>query len=450
MKTHGYLPNTEADRKTMMDSLGIRDVAELFADIPGAVRLQRGLNLPPAWSEIELNRNFAAMAGKNANLEEYVSFLGAGAYQHYIPAVVDAIVSRSEFYTAYTPYQPEISQGVLQAIFEYQTMVCELTGMEVSNASMYDGPSAMAEAGIMACAATRRSKLLVSRAVHPEYRQVLQTYAYGQDIEVEEIGTENGLTSLADLEARLGDDIAGVLVQYPNFFGSIEDIRSISELVHKRKALFVVAANPIALGVLEAPGAFGADIVVAEGQPLGNPLSFGGPFLGMLATTKDLIRRVPGRVVGQTKDLDGRRAFVLTLQAREQHIRREKASSNICSNQALNALAATVYLAYVGKQGLQEVAKLNLQKAHYALRKLTGVQGVEPLFQAPFFNEFAVKLNGRSPAEINRKLLDSRIIGGYDLGRAYPEYQDGMLLAVTELRTKEEIDLLAERLEAIV
>ncbi|MFC4769130.1 aminomethyl-transferring glycine dehydrogenase subunit GcvPA [Effusibacillus consociatus] len=449
MKKHSYIPNTEADRKTMLDSLGLQNVEDLFSDIPESVRLKRELNLPPAWSEIELNRNFAAMANKNANLEEYVSFLGAGAYQHYIPSVVDAIISRSEFYTAYTPYQPEISQGILQAIFEYQTMVCELTGMDVSNASMYDGPSAMAEAGIMACAATRRSKLLISRGVHPEYREVVKTYAYGQNIEVEEIALEDGRTSLQDLEAKLGSDIAGVLVQYPNFFGSIEDIKAISELSHQHKALFVTAVNPIAMGILEAPGAFGADIVVAEGQSLGNPVAFGGPYLGMLATTKELVRRVPGRVVGQTADLDGRRAFVLTLQAREQHIRREKASSNICSNQALNALAATVYLTYMGKQGLQDVAKLNLQKAHYAHKKLSGIKGIEPLFQAPFFNEFAVKLNG-NPANVNKKLLDAKIIGGYDLGRSYPEYTGGMLFAVTELRTKEEIDLLAERLEAIV
>jgi glycine dehydrogenase subunit 1 len=449
LKKHGYIPNTEAERQSILDSLGIKQVEELFSDIPESVRLKRELDLPAAWSEIELNRNFAEMAGKNANLEEYVSFLGAGAYQHYIPSVVDAIISRSEFYTAYTPYQPEISQGILQAIFEYQSMVCELTGLDVSNASMYDGPSAMAEAGIIACAATRRSKLLVSRAVHPEYRQVIKTYAYGQHIEVEEIAIEDGVTSVKDLEAKLGDNIAGVLVQYPNFFGSIEDIKNLAELAHQHKALFVAAVNPIAMGILEAPGTFGADIVVAEGQSLGNTISFGGPYLGMMATSKELVRRIPGRVVGQTKDLDGRRAFVLTLQAREQHIRREKATSNICSNQALNALAATVYLSYMGKQGLQEVAKQNLQKAHYAQRSLTSVKGVKQLFNAPFFNEFAIQLTG-DPAEINRKLMESNIIGGFDLGRAYPEYAGSMLLAVTELRTKAEIDKLAERLEEIL
>lgn len=449
MKKHGYIPNTEAERQKMLDFLGISSVEELFSDIPESVRLKRELKLPAAWSELELDRNFSKLAGKNANLNDNASFLGAGAYQHYIPSVVDALISRSEFYTAYTPYQPEISQGILQAIFEYQTMVCELAGLDVSNASMYDGQSAMAEAGLMACAATRRSKLLISSAVHPEYRQVVKTYAKGQHIEVEEIVFENGVTSLKDLEAKLGDDIAGVLVQYPNFFGSIEDIKSISELTHQHKAIFVTAVNPIAMGILEAPGNFGVDIVVSEGQSLGNPIAYGGPYLGMLATTKELVRRIPGRVVGQTVDHDGRRSFVLTLQAREQHIRREKATSNICSNQALNALAATIYLSYMGKQGLQDVAKQNLQKAHYAQKKLAGVKGVEPLFQAPFFNEFAIKLAGNQ-TEINRKLLKHNIVGGYDLGRSYPELKGGMLLAVTELRTKEEIDALAERLEEIL
>jgi glycine dehydrogenase subunit 1 len=449
VKSFSYIPNTEQDRKRMLDFLGIESVDELFADIPSSIRFNRELNIPAAWSEVELNRNMARLAGKNANVDEYISFLGAGAYQHHIPAVVDAIISRSEFYTAYTPYQPEISQGNLQAIFEFQTMICELTGMDVSNASMYDGPTAMAEAGIMACSATRRSKLLVSRAVHPEYRAVLNTYAYGQKIEVVEVDIENGLTDTKDFEAKLSDDVAGVIVQYPNFFGSIEDIQTYAELAHAKKALFIAVVNPIALGILEAPGALGADIVVGEGQSLGNPLSFGGPYLGFLATRTEHVRRIPGRVVGQTKDLDGRRAFVLTLQAREQHIRREKASSNICSNQALNAIAATVYMAYMGKEGFQEVAKLNLQKAHYAQKRLASVKGVEPLFSAPFFNEFALKLPVE-PKTVNKELLAAGIIGGYDLGRDYPEYKDAMLFAVTEVRTKNDIDMLAERLEEMI
>ncbi|GED13491.1 aminomethyl-transferring glycine dehydrogenase subunit GcvPA [Aneurinibacillus migulanus] len=448
-KNHGYIPNTEIERGHMFEFLGIRNIESLFLNIPESARLKRDLALPPAWSEIELNKKLKAMAAKNADLEQYISFLGAGAYEHYIPAIVDSIISRSEFYTAYTPYQPEISQGLLQAIFEYQTMICELTGMDVSNASMYDGPTAMAEAGIMACVATGRSKLLVSRAVHPEYRDVLKTYACGKNIQIEEVIIEDGLTAIENLESKLADDVAAVIVQYPNFFGGIEDIKNASELVHKYKALFITVVNPIALGILEAPGECGADIVVAEGQPLGNPISFGGPHLGILATTNALMRRMPGRIIGQTKDMDGRRAFVLTLQAREQHIRREKATSNICSNQALSALAATVFLSYMGKQGLQDIAKLNVQKAHYAYQKLIEIPGIQPLFHAPFFNEFAVRLD-KNVGQINRRLLQSKIIGGFDVGRAYAEYKDSMLLTVTELRTKEEIDLLVQELGAIV
>jgi glycine dehydrogenase subunit 1 len=444
-----YLPNTEADRKAMLDTLGVDSVEALFSDIPEKARFQGELNLPKRLSEMELNRYFNQLAGKNDNLEDNLNFLGAGAYQHYIPSVVDAIISRSEFFTAYTPYQPEISQGVLQAIFEYQTIVCELTGMEVSNASLYDGPTAYGEAAYMACAATRRNKVLVARSVNPEYREVLKTYAYGQNIEVEEVAIENGLVDLNDLTSKLDDTIAGVFVQYPNFFGSIEDLRKLADLAHAQKALFVVSVNPVAMGLLEAPGACGADIVVGEGQALGNPISFGGPYLGLLATTKEQMRRIPGRVVGQTTDLDGRRAFVLTLQAREQHIRREKATSNICSNQALNALAATVYVSYMGKQGMQEVAKQNLQKAHYAQKRLAALPQVKALFTAPFFNEFAIQLDA-DITYVNRQLLEAGIVGGYDLGQTYPEYKNCMLLAVTELRTKEDIDLLVERLEAIL
>jgi glycine dehydrogenase subunit 1 len=446
---YGYIPTTEAERKKMLEFLGVNSVEDLFADIPEKARFKGELNIPKKLSEQELTRYFNRLAAKNKNLDEYVSFLGAGAYQHFSPAVVDAIISRSEFFTAYTPYQPEISQGVLQAIFEYQTIVCELTGMDVSNASLYDGQTAMGEAAFMACAATRRSKVLVARSVNPDYRAVLKTYAYGQNIEVVEVGFANGLIDLNDLEAKLDETVAGVFVQYPNFFGGIEDLAKIGEMAHEKKALFVVAVNPIAMGLLEAPGAFGADIVVGEGQALGVPTSFGGPYLGMLATTKDHVRRIPGRVVGETRDLDGRRAFVLTLQAREQHIRREKASSNICSNQALVALAATVFVSYMGKQGMQELAKQNLHKAHYAFQRLTALEKVQPLFDVPFFNEFAIKLEA-DVKTVNEKLLDAGIIGGYDLGLTYPELKGGMLVAVTEMRSKEEIDLFAERLEAIL
>lgn len=449
MNKFSYIPNTEEDRKSMLDFLGANSVEALFADIPEKARFQGELNIPARLSEMELTRYFNQLASKNFNLEEYTSFLGAGAYQHFQPSVVDAIISRSEFFTAYTPYQPEISQGVLQAIFEYQTIVCELTGMDVSNASLYDGATALGEAGFMACSATRRNKLLVARSVNPDYREVLKTYSYGQNIEVVEVGINNGVIDVSDLASKLDDTVAGVLVQYPNFFGSIEDLRKIGEMVHEKKATFIVSVNPVAMGLLESPGACGADIVVGEGQALGNSISYGGPYLGMLATTKEHIRRIPGRVVGETKDLDGRRAFVLTLQAREQHIRREKASSNICSNQALNALAATVYTSYMGKQGMQDLAKLNLQKAHYAFKRLTALPKVQPLFSTPFFNEFAIKIEG-DVEEVNKKLLEHKIIGGYDLGATYPELAGGLLLAVTEMRTKEDIDNLVERLEAIL
>ncbi|MGZ4111321.1 MAG: aminomethyl-transferring glycine dehydrogenase subunit GcvPA [Tumebacillaceae bacterium] len=450
MNKFSYIPHTEADRKKMLDSLGINSVEELFSDIPEKARFKRELDIPEKLSELELNRYFGKLAAKNVNLEDSISFLGAGAYQHYIPSVVDSIISRSEFFTAYTPYQPEISQGVLQAIFEYQTIMCELTGMEVANASMYDGPTAFGESSYMVCAATRRTKVLVARSVNPEYRAVLETYSYGQNITVEEVAVDNGLIDIADLQAKLDDTVAGVFVQYPNFFGGIEDLKKIGEMAHAQKALFVVSVNPISMGLLEAPGKLGADIVVGEGQALGNNISYGGPYLGILATTKEQMRRIPGRIVGQTTDIDGRRAFVLTLQAREQHIRREKATSNICSNQALNALAATVYASYMGKQGFQDVAKLNLQKAHYAYNKLTSLSKVQPLFNnVPFFNEFAIKIDG-DVAEVNRKLVEHGIIGGFDLGERYPEYAGGLLIAVTELRTKEDIDLFAERLEEIL
>jgi glycine dehydrogenase subunit 1 len=449
LKPFGYLPHTETERKEMLAFLGLQQTEGLFDQIPAEIRLKEPIQIPQAWSELELTRQFGRMAARNKNTEEYVSFLGAGAYEHAIPAVVEAIVGRSEFYTAYTPYQPEISQGILQAIFEYQTMICELTGMEVSNASLYDGPTAMAEAGMMACAATKRTKLLVSRAVHPEYREVLKTYAYGQRLEIVEIGMGDGLTDLDELGDRMGDDIAGCIVQYPNFFGCVEPLEELAALTRHCGALFIAVVNPIAMGILEPPGSFGADIVVAEGQPLGNPLSFGGPYLGILATTRALVRRMPGRIIGQTTDLDGRRAFVLTLQAREQHIRREKATSNVCSNQALNALAATVYLSYMGKQGLCEVARQCMLKTQYAIERLTSIKGVERLFSTAVFHECAFKLPA-SPAAVNKKLLEHGIIGGYELAKDYPRYENSVLLAFTEARTKEEIDTLAERLEAVL
>lgn len=436
-----YIPNTDAQRKEMLAALGLNSVDDLFAHIPPEVRLKRNLNLPEALSEMELTAHLRRISMKNTNLEEYTSFLGAGVYDHFIPSVVGHILSRQEFYTAYTPYQPEISQGTLQAIFEYQTMICELTGMEVANASMYDGATALAEAALMACRVTGRQEILTARSVHPEYREVLSTYARFAGAAVREVDFANGRVDLADLEGKLAGDTAAVIGQTPNFFGVIESLPALSELAHRHGAKFIVVVDPVALALLKPPGEAGADIVVGEGQALGNPLSFGGPYLGFFATTSDLMRRMPGRIVGQTTDQSGKRGFVLTFQTREQHIRREKATSNICSNQALNALAATVYLTILGKKGLREVALQCLQKAHYAYDELLKTGKFTPVFSAPFFKEFAVR-SILPVAELNRRLLGEKIIGGYELGRNYPELADGWLVAVTEKRSKADIDQL--------
>ncbi|MCR6544730.1 aminomethyl-transferring glycine dehydrogenase subunit GcvPA [Dehalobacterium formicoaceticum] len=437
-----YISNTPQQQLGMLNDLGLNSTEDLFQDIPQEVRLKRALNLPSALSEMELVKLMAGKAGKNFNLDDYSCFLGAGAYDHFVPSVIDHILSRQEFYTAYTPYQPEISQGTLQSIFEYQTMICELTGMDVANASMYDGASALAEAGIMACQAVKRSEILVAKTVHPESRVVLNTYAKFRDIKVVEIGYDNGQIDLKDLAEKISPDTAAVVVQSPNFFGIIESLQQISDLAHQNKSLFIVSADPISLALLKSPGELGADIVVGEGQPLGNAISFGGPYLGFFAAKDKLMRKMPGRIVGETKDTFGNRGFVLTIQTREQHIRREKATSNICSNQALNALAATIYLTLLGKEGLKEVAELCLNKAHYAFNQLVATGNFQPLFNAPFFKEFALK--SLTPVEqLNKKLLDEKIIGGYALGKDYPDLTDGWLIAVTEKRTKEEIDLLA-------
>ena len=388
------------------------------------------------------------LAEKNASFDQYASFLGAGAYEHYIPSVVNHVISRSEFYTAYTPYQPEISQGELQAIFEFQSMICELTGMDVANSSMYDGPTALAEAAGVASSVSGKSKVLISRAVHPEARADSATQAKGLGLEVKEIPCHDGVTDLEELEAASDVDTAAVILQSPNFFGNLEDLSRVEPIAHRHKGLLIVSTHPISLGLLKPPGEFGADIVVGDTQPMGIPVQFGGPHCGFFAVTKKLMRKVPGRIVGQTTDEEGVRGFVLTLQAREQHIRREKATSNICSNQALNALASAVWMTALGKVGLQELAKLNLDKAHYARERLSRIDRVEPLFDQPFFNEFALRLN-RPVAEVNRVLFKEGIIGGYDLGRDYPEWAGSMLIAVTDMRTKEEIDELARVLEGL-
>lgn len=447
---HRYLPMTDQDQADMLAAVGAETIEDLFADIPQAVRYNGVLPMSKRLGEPELLKHMRDLSDRNADFDRYTSFLGAGLYDHHIPVVLNHVISRSEFYTAYTPYQPEISQGELQAIFEFQSYICELTGMKVANASMYDGSTALAEAAALASGATKRKKIVISRAVHPEAREIVLTSARGLDLEVVEVGIVNGVTDQDALAAAITEDTAAVLLQSPNFFGCIEDVKSIEPLVHEKKALLVLSVNPLSLGLLESPGVLGADIVVGDAQPLGIPASLGGPTCGFFAVSEPLMRRIPGRIVGQTVDQDGKRGFVLTLQAREQHIRREKATSNICSNQALLALCASVYMSTLGKAGMQEAALLNVRKSHYAADRVAKGSLSLP-FSSPFFNEFAVKLpEGTNVKEINTKLLGAGYIGGYDLGAAYPELQGCMLIAVTERRTKEEIDQFIGELEAIV
>ncbi|MFS8185636.1 aminomethyl-transferring glycine dehydrogenase subunit GcvPA [Rossellomorea marisflavi] len=441
---HRYLPMTDQDQREMLDSIGVDSIDALFEDIPEEVRFKGDYNIKKAKSETELVKELSALAAKNADLRSHASFLGAGVYDHYMPIIVDHVLSRSEFYTAYTPYQPEISQGELQAIFEFQTMICELTGMDVANSSMYDGGTSLAEAAMLSAGQTRRKKVLVSAAVHPESKDVLRSYAKGQYIDVVEVPHKDGVTDLEALENLIGDDVAAVIVQYPNFFGRIEDLQAIEAITHGSKAMFVVSSNPLALGALTPPGKFGADIVIGDAQPFGIPSAFGGPHCGYFAVSKKLMRKVPGRLVGQTVDEDGVRGFVLTLQAREQHIRRDKATSNICSNQALNALAASVAMTALGKQGVKEMAIQNIQKAHYAKNALKSA-GLELAFEGPSFNEFVVKL--KAPVrDLNLHLIQKGMIGGYDLGLTDETLANHMLVAVTELRSKEEIDAFAKEL----
>lgn len=445
--TYRYLPDTEQDKKEMLDFLGVSSVDELFEDIPAELRLKGELNIPEADSEPVLRKKMGQLAARNVNTSQYPSFLGAGTYDHYIPSVVDHLLQRSEFYTAYTPYQPEISQGELQAIFEFQTMVSELTGMQVANSSMYDGFTSLAEAASLAVSSKKRSKVVISKAVHPESRAILNTVAKGQNYAVEEASLAGDITDLEQLKAQVDKDTAAVIVQYPNFFGSIEDLKEIKNIADEVKAMFIVSANPLALALLQAPGKLGADIVVGDMQPLGISQSFGGPHCGYFAVNEKLMRKIPGRIVGQTQDEKGNRGFVLTLQAREQHIRREKATSNICSNQALNALASSICMSALGKHGIREMAQQNFDKADYAARLLQR-KGFAIVNKSAFFNEFVIELP-RPVKEVNAKLLESGFIGGYDLGIDYG-YDKQMLIAVTEQRSKEEIDKFVEALEAVV
>lgn len=440
-----YIAANDADRESMLEAIGVPSIDTLFEQIPEEARLGRELRLPPGMSEQDVMSLSVGMAGRNRNIFDLTCFLGAGAYDHYIPAVVDSIISRSEFVTAYTPYQPEASQGVLQSIFEYQSLIAALTQMDVSNASLYDGATAIGESVIMAMNVNNRKKALVSKTVHPNYREVLKTYTKGLGIEIVEASYAAGVTDIGQFRGQLDESVSCVVVQYPNFFGNIEPLQVLADAAHAVGALLIVSVDPISLGLLTPPGAYGADIVVGEGQPLGVPVGFGGPFLGIFACKKEFMWKMPGRVVGETVDADRRRAFTLTLQTREQHIRREKATSNICTNQALIALAATVYLSALGKNGLRRVAELSFQKAHYTQQAICGRKGYSVPWQAPFFKEFVVK-SDKPVAELNDRLLEHGILGGLDLGRYYPELENHILLCVTERRRKDEIDRMVELL----
>ena len=432
-----YIPNTEADRAEMLAAMGMTSVDDLFAPIPKSLQFQGELTIPPRMDQVTLARHLARLARKNVQADDYPCFLGAGIYDHYVPPTVAAITGRSEFYTSYTPYQPEVSQGMLQSIFEFQTLLCQLTAMDVANASMYDGATAMAEAAIMACELTGRKRVSVLSTVHPTYRQVLETYLRHMSLSIDLVSDTDGV----------GDQTAALIVQHPNFFGNLEDMTRLSDAAHAKGALLVVCVDPISLGLLTPPGDYDADIVIGEGQSLGCPMGYGGPLLGLFACKTKFMRRLPGRIVGQTTDGDGKRAFVMTLRTREQDIRRERATSNICTNEALYALAASVYLATMGKQGLRQVAELCLQKAHYAASEIAKLPGYSLAFpDAPFFKEFAVKTS-IEPKLINERLIAQGMIGGLPLDTLYPELGHCLLFCVTEQRTKDEIDALVGALK---
>ena len=441
-----YVLNTPEQQAAMLAAIGARSLEELFQTVPENLRLKRPLDLPAPLSEIELTRHVGNLAARNRHAANALCFLGGGAYDHFIPAVVDAVCSRSEYYTAYTPYQAEASQGSLQAFFEFQTLICQLTGMEVANASLYEGGTSVTEAVLMATGITNRhGKVIVAESVHPEYRQTLQTYLANLEPNVTTLPTPNGFLDPEDLKKTLDDKTACVVVQHPNFFGCLEEVEAVAKLCHDRGALFIVSFDPISLGLLKKPGDYGADIAVAEGQGLGNPLNYGGPYLGLLACREAYVRRIPGRVVGQTVDRHGRRTFVLTLQTREQHIRREKATSNICTNQGLMALRAAVHLTALGPQGLRETAELCLRKAHYAATQLERELGFTRRFDRPFFKEFTLRCETAVP-ELLGHCLEDGILAGLALGRWYPQLKDCFSVAVTEKRTRDEIDALTRSL----
>jgi len=439
-----FIPLTEEDKKSMLESVGAESVRELFADIPDSIKLDENHDLPARMTEMQIERHMKDVTGKNKLAR---AFLGAGAYNHYIPAAVDHLSSRSEFYTAYTPYQPEVSQGTLTAIFEFQTMMCRLTGMDVSNASMYDGATALAESVLMVAGSTRKKKFLVSNAVHPQYRHVLETYTWSADLEIEEVGCSDGVTKAENIDSLIDDNTGAVIVQYPNFFGSIEDLTAIAEVVHNKKCLLiVVVTEAMSLALLKAPGKAGADIVCGEAQSFGNSIAYGGPMLGFISVNKPFMRRIPGRLAGQTTDDDGKEAYVLTLQTREQHIRREKATSNICSNEGLIALRAVMYLSLMGNK-LRDVAALNHTMASYLKEKLAE-KGFETVFSAPYFNEFVIKIN--DVKSIMAKMKNEGYVPGLYLGDYYEDLKDCILVCVTETSTPGDIDEFIKVLEEVI
>ncbi|MEN3026202.1 MAG: aminomethyl-transferring glycine dehydrogenase subunit GcvPA [Chlorobiota bacterium] len=439
MATHPFLPLTDEDRQQMLRSIGVESEEELLSAIPEELRLREPLPLPPALSEWQAYEYLRSLASRNSGAHTHICFMGAGAYDHYVPAVVEWIIGRSEFQTAYTPYQAEVSQGTLQAIYEFQSMICELTGMEVANASLYDGASAVAEACLLAFAATQRRRVLFAGTIHPHYRQVARTICAGRGLVFEEVMAPDGVAIPELVSERIGSDVAAVVLQQPNFYGVLEEAASeIGEIAHHHGALFIVVADPISLGLLEPPGAYGADLVVGEGQPLGIPLSFGGPYVGFFAARKRYIRLLPGRIAAMTEDAEGNRGFVLTLQTREQQIKRERATSNICTNQGLMMLAATVMMAWLGKEGIRELALQCLQRAHYLADRIAALPGYELAIQRPFFREFLVR--PPVPAErIVARGIEQGFLAGVPTRWVGAELE-GLLIAVTEKRTREEMD----------
>ena len=444
-----YTAATDADRAAMLDAIGVDSLDDLFAAIPPELRLDGPLDLEAGLSESECFDALAGLAARNADADSEVCFIGAGMYDHYVPAIVDAITQRSEFLTPYTPYQPEVSQGGLQVMFEFQTAISELTGLPVANASLYEGPSSAASAAYLAIGATKRRKLVASRGLHPHSRAALRTYAKGFGAEVVEVGLAGGLTDADELAGAIDDETAAVFVQNPNFLGAVEDLEALAAAAKDRGALAVASVDPISLSVLRPPGECGIDVALGEGQPLGNRLDFGGPSFGFFAATEEHIRRMPGRIAGETTDADGRRGFVLALQTREQHIRREKATHNICTSQALNALAGVIYLAWLGKRGFVELGEQLAQRTAYARERLSAIDGVELLHDAPVFREFAVTLDAPVQDVLDRVSEDG-IAAGYPLARDYPEHEDGLLVALTERRSKGDIDRLAESLSRAI